>query len=155
PQQEYFTDGIANQLIEELSRVPGFFVIARNSSFSYKGKSVTEQQIGRQLGVKYILEGSVRKAANRFRIGVELVDASAGAEIWTQRFDRSLTDIFAVQDEIVSKVVTTAALLFKLNEMKVGQAFFRPTNNLQAFDEFLRGVAYYFRFTKDDNAKAR
>src|SRR5262249_24528178 len=154
--QEYFSDGISNQLIEDLSRLPGLFVIARNSSFAYKGKAVSEQEIGRQLGVKCVLEGSVRKAATQLRIGVQLVDASIGAEAWTQHFDRPLRDLFAVQDEIVSKVVTTLGLLFRLNEMKVPHdAPVHPTSNLEAYDDFLRGVEYGFRYTKDDNAKAR
>ena len=103
PQQEYFSDGISYQLINDLSRLPGLFVIARNSSFAYKGKA-KEHEIGTELGVKYVLEGSVQKAADRVRIGVELVDASSGSEMWTQRYDRPLKDIFAVQDEIVRKL---------------------------------------------------
>ena len=118
PQQEYFSDGIANQLIEDLSRLPGLFVIARNSSFAYKGKAIGEHEIGRELGVKYVLEGNVRKAGNQVRVGVELVDAGDGTERWAQRFDRPLADIFAVQDEIVSRVISTVGLLFKLDEMK-------------------------------------
>jgi TolB-like protein len=108
PQQEYFSDGIAAQLIDDLSRLPGLFVIARNSSFAYKGRSTKEHEIGRELGVKYVMEGSVRKAADQLRIGVELVDAGSGTEMWTQRFDRPLKDVFAVQDEIVSKVMNDA-----------------------------------------------
>ena len=116
PQQEYFSDGISDQLINELSRLPGLLVIARNSSFAYKGRVTKEHEIGGELGVKYMLEGSVRKAAEQVRIGVELVDASSGTEMWTQRFDRPLKDIFAVQDEIVGKVVTTLGLIFKREE---------------------------------------
>jgi adenylate cyclase len=156
PRQEYFSDGISAELINNLSRLPGLFVIARNSSFAYKGKPTTESEIGKQLGVKYVLEGSVRKAADQVRIGVELVDASAGIEKWTAHYDRSLKDIFAVQDEIVAKVVTTLGLLLKVNEMKLpsgGSA--QPTENLEAFDDYLRAVEYIFRATKDDNAKAQ
>jgi adenylate cyclase len=108
------------------------------------------------LGVKYVLEGSVRKAVDQVRIGVELVDASTGTEEWTARYDRPLRDIFAVQDEIVGKVVTTLGLLLKVDEMKLphfGSA--PPTENLEAFDDFLRSAQYIFRPTKDDNAKAR
>jgi adenylate cyclase len=154
PQQEYFSDGIADQLIDDLSRLPDLFVIARNSSFAYKGKPTKEHDIGKELGVKYLLEGSVRKAADQVRIGVELVDASSGTEAWTVRFDRPLKDIFAMQDEIVSKVVTTLGLLFKLDRMnhRVGAL---STDNLEAYDDFLRGVDYFSRVTKDDNAKAR
>jgi adenylate cyclase len=153
--QEYLSDGISNQLIEDLSRLPGLFVIARNSSFAYKGTTISEQQIGRELGVKYILEGNFRRAADRVRIGVELVDSGTGGEMWAQRFDRPLADIFAVQDEIVNKVVTTVGLLFELKQITLPPSAFRPTQNVEAYDHFLRGVAYYVRFNKDDNAKAR
>src|SRR5262249_7590538 len=108
-----FSDGISDQLIGELSRLPGLFVIARNSSFAYKGKAVSEREIAKALGVKYLLEGSIRKAAGHVRIGVNLVDGSAGTETWTQHFDRPLKDIFAVQDEIVSQVVRTLGLIIK------------------------------------------
>ncbi len=156
PQQDYFSDGIADQLINDLSRLPGLFVIARNSSFAYKGKTVEEQEIGRQLGVKYVLEGSVRKSADHVRVGVELVDASTGVEKWTARYDRPLTDIFAVQDEIVNKVVTTLGLLFKLDEMKLPHpGASKPTANLEAFDDYLRAIEYSSRVTKSDNARAQ
>jgi len=156
PSQEYFSDGIADQLINDLSRFPGLLVIARNSSFAYEGKAVAEREIGKELGVKYVLEGSVRKAADHVRIGVELVDANLGTEKWTARYDRPLKDIFALQDEGVGKVVTTLGLLFKLDEMKLPQpGSFRPTDNLEAYDDHLRGVEYLARGTKDDNAKAR
>jgi adenylate cyclase len=156
PKQEYFSDGISDQLINDLSRLPGLFVIARNSSFAYKGKNVREQEIGKELGVKYLLEGSVHKAANQVRIGVELVDASSGAEMWTQRYDRPLRDIFVLQDQIVGKVVTTLGLIFKLNKMEIPyKAYSQPTENLEAFDDFLRAVEYFWRYTKDDNARSR
>jgi adenylate cyclase len=154
--QEYFSDGISNQLIEDLSRLPGLFVIARNSSFAYKGKATSEQEIGKQLGVKYVLEGSVRKAADRVRIGVELVDAGSGTEMWTARFDRPLRDIFAVQDEIVGKVVTTLGLLLKVDEMKLphfGNA--PPTENMEAFDDYLRAAEFSSLGTKNDFDKSR
>jgi adenylate cyclase len=156
PQQEYFSEGISDQLINELSRVLGLFVIARNSSFAYRGKTTKEQQIGEELGVKYLLEGSVHKEADQVRIGVELVDASTGAEMWTARYDRPLKDIFAVQDEIVGRVVTTLGLLFKLDEMKLPHlGGSRPTDNLEAFDDYLRAIEYWWRGTKDDGARAR
>jgi adenylate cyclase len=155
-QQEYFSDGISNQLIEDLSRLPGLFVIARNSSFAFKGKSTSEQEIARQLGVKYILEGNIRRAADRVRIGVELVDASSGTEMWTQRFDRPLKDIFAVQDEIVGKVVTTLGLILKLARQNNPSGAGAPaTDNLDAFDDFLRSQEYIWRSTKQDNERAR
>jgi adenylate cyclase len=156
PQQDYFSDGISDQLINNLSRLPGLFVIARNSSFAYKGRATKEQEIGKELGVKYVLEGSVHKEADKVRIGVELVDASNGTEKWTAGYDRPLKDIFAVQDEIVGNVVTTLGLLLKLDEMKLPQAGNeQPTQNLEAFDDLLRGTEYLWRATKDDNAKAR
>jgi adenylate cyclase len=156
PQQEYFSDGISDQLINDLARLPGLFVIARNSSFAYKGKTTQEREIGKELGVKYVLEGSVRKAANQIRIGVALVDASTGAQVWTDRFDRPLKDIFSVQDEIVGQVVTTLGLLLKQDELKLpNKIYSQPTGNLEAFDDLLRAAEYFWRFTKDDNAEAR
>src|SRR3984957_10632846 len=118
-QQEYFSDGISDQLINNLSRLPGLFVIARNSSFAYKGKPTKEREIGKELGVKYVLEGTVHKEADQVRIGVELVDASSGTDEWTAHYNRPLKDIFAVQDEIVGKVVTTLGLILKVDEMKL------------------------------------
>jgi TolB-like protein/class 3 adenylate cyclase len=108
PQQEYFSDGITDDLTTSLSRLPGMFVIARNSSFTYKGKSAKLQDVGNELGVKYVLQGSVRKAGGQVRITVQLADASTGAELWAERYDRPLRDIFALQDEIVRRIVTTS-----------------------------------------------
>jgi adenylate cyclase len=156
PTQEYFSDGISDQLINSLSRVPGLFVIARNSSFAYKGKPTKESEIGKELGVKYVLEGSTRKAADQVRIGVELVDASSGTEKWTAHYDQPLRDIFAVQDKIVSNVVTTLGLLFRLDEMRLphwGNA--QPPENLEAYDDYLRAVEIWSLGTKDDSEKAR
>jgi adenylate cyclase len=156
PQQEYFSDGISDELINQLSRLPGLFVIARNSSFSYKGKDIKEKEISKELGVKYLLEGSVRKNTDRVRIGVELVDASNGSDMWSGRYDRPLKDIFAVQDEIVGKVVTTLRLLLKLDEIKALQlGGAPPTDNLEAFDDFLRALECFNRSTKEDFAKAQ
>jgi adenylate cyclase len=156
PKQEYFSDGISDQLINSLSRLPGVFVIARNSSFAYKGKVTKEQEIGKQLGVNYVLEGSVRKGAERVRIGVELVDTRSGTQMWTQKYDRPLKDIFAVQDEIIGKVLTTLSLIFKVHEMKLPHwTDWRPTDNLEAFDDFLRAIESEWRGTRDDNARAR
>ena len=155
PQQEYFSDGISDQIINDLSRLPGVFVIARNSSFAYKNSAIKEHDVGKELGVKYVLEGSVQKSPDRVRIGVELVDASSGAEMWAQRFDRPLKDIFAVQDEIVGKVVTTLGLIFKREEVMVPWGSVRPTNDLEAFHDLLRVGEYAARFTKEDNLAAR
>jgi len=105
PEQEYFADGMVEEIITALSRIRWLFVIARNSSFTFKGRAVDVKQVGRELGVRYVLEGSVRKAANRVRITAQLVDAATGNHVWAERYDRELPDIFAVQDEITERVV--------------------------------------------------
>ena len=115
-EQEYFSDGMTEDLITDLSKVSGLFVIARNSSFAYKGKATKVQEIGRELGVRFVLEGSIRKAGNRVRITAQLVDAGSGGHLWAERFDRELTDIFATQDEVVEKIV--AALAVKLTRAR-------------------------------------
>jgi TolB-like protein len=109
PEQEYFTDGMVEDLITGLSRVKWLFVIARNSSFAYKGRAVDVKQVGRELGVRYVLEGSVRKAANRVRITGQLVEAENGRHLWAERYDRDLADVFALQDEITVSVVAASA----------------------------------------------
>ena len=156
PRQDYFSDGISDQLINNLSRLPGLFVIARNSSFAYKDKNVREKEIGKELGVKYVLEGSVHKEADQVRIGVELVDASTGTEKWTAAYDRPLKDIFAVQDEIVGKVVTTLGLLLKVDELNLPHSgSVQPTENMEALDDLLRATEYGWRASKEDNSRAR
>jgi adenylate cyclase len=136
PQQEYFSDGITDDLITDLSRVPKLFVIARSSSFTYKSKSEKEQTIGRELGVKYLLEGSVRKAANRVRINVQLVDATTGNQLWAHPYDRQMRDIFDLQDEIVQSLITTLGL--QLSMLEKGIVIPQRTNNLEAYDHYLR-----------------
>ncbi|MBV8360760.1 MAG: adenylate/guanylate cyclase domain-containing protein [Deltaproteobacteria bacterium] len=155
PRQEYFSDGISSQLIDELSGLPGLFVIARNSSFAFKGKLIREREIGRELGVKYLLEGGVRKAADQLRIGVALVDSASGTQTWTARYDRPFKDVFAVQDEIVRRIVTTLGLIVKADQLNVPYWRGPPTDNLEAFDDSLRANNHLWRFTKDDNALAR
>src|SRR5216683_5718213 len=152
--QEYFSDGITDDLITALSRLPGLFVIARTSSFTYKGKAVKAQDVSRELGVKYILEGSVHKAGDQVRITARLVDATVGADLWAQRYDRPLRDIFTLQDEIVRRIVTTLKLQLDLREQGV-LAVDKQTDNLEAFDDSLRGWGYFWSFTKEGNAKAR
>ncbi len=152
--QEYFSDGITDDLITALSRLPGLFVIARTSSFTYKGKAVKAQDVSRELGVKYILEGGVNKAGDQVRITARLVDATVGADLWAQRYDRPLRDIFTLQDEIVRRIVTTLKLQLDLREQGV-LAVDKQTDNLEAFDDFLRGLGYFWSFTKEGNAKAR
>jgi len=153
-EQEYFSDGITDDLIVSLSRFPGLFVIARNSTFTYKGKAVKEQQVGRELGVKYVLEGGVRKAGDQVRITAELVDATTGTDLWAERYDRPMKDIFALQDEIVRRIVTTMGLQLDLWE-KYRVLAQRHTDNLEAYDYFLRALDSVWSFTKDGNAKAR
>ncbi len=152
-EQEYFSDGISDDLITALSRLPGLFVIARTSTFTYKGKAAKVQDVSRELGVKYILEGSVRKEADQVRITAQLVDATSGADLWAQHYDRPLRGIFALQDEIVQRIATTLNLQLTLEER--GILVRKRTENLEAYDDFLRGTEYYWSFTKDGNAKAR
>src|SRR5262249_19781526 len=119
PKQDYFSDGITEDLTTALSQLSSLFVIARNSAFTYKGKSVKVQDIGRELGVQYVLEGSVRRANDQVRITAQLIDATTDARLWAQRYDRPLKDIFALQDEIVQKIVTTLKLQLTLREQGV------------------------------------
>ena len=136
-EQSYFVDGLTEDLITDLSKVPELFVIARNSSFAYKGRSIDVRQIARELGVKYVLEGSARRAADRVRINAQLIDARAGGHIWADRFDRDLADIFAAQDEVIGKIVE--ALVGKLTAAGLKERY-RPAN-LEAYDLCLRGRA--------------
>jgi adenylate cyclase len=153
PEQEYFSDGITEDLITALSKFSGLFVIARNSVFTYKGKAVNIGEVGRELGVRYVLEGSVRKAGDRVRITAQLVDATTGGHLWAERYDRNLKDIFALQDEVTHKIV--AALAVKLTEDEQQGAAHRGTDNLEAFDYALRGLEWYFLRTREGNAQAR
>ncbi len=137
PEQEYFSDGICEDIITDLSKLSELHVIARNSSFTYKGKPVDVKQVGRDLGVRYVLEGSVRKAGNRVRVTGQLIDAASGAHIWAERFDRDLTDIFAVQDELTQEII--AALKIKLSAPEKARIAGGGTKNVDAHDFFLRG----------------
>ncbi|NOT55108.1 MAG: tetratricopeptide repeat protein [Deltaproteobacteria bacterium] len=152
-EQEYFSDGITEDLITDLSKLSGLFVISRNSVFLYKGKAVKPEQMSQELGVKFILEGSVRKAGNRVRITAQLIDATTGYHLWAERYDRELQDIFAVQDEVTQKIV--AALQIKLTEGEQ-QHFGRvPTQNFEAYECLLRGLEFYHRRTPEAHAQAR
>src|SRR5216683_3063979 len=153
PKQEYFSDGITDDLTTALSRLPDLFVIARTSTFTYKGKAAKVQDVSRELGVKYILEGSVRKEANQVRITAQLVDGTTGADLWAVRYDRPLRDIFSLQDEIVRRIVTTLNL--QLDLMQQGFDVRQTTDNLEAYDDFLQGVEYGWDPTKDGNEKGR
>jgi adenylate cyclase len=154
PEQEYFSDGMTDTLITDLSRISSLFVIARHSVFTYKGKAVKVEEVSRELGVRYVLEGSVQKADNRVRINAQLVDATTGGHLWAERYDRELQDIFALQDEIVQQIIRTLKLrltLWEQGDLVRG----RTTDSLEAYDYLLRGLGYYFRFTKEANEQAR
>jgi TolB-like protein/Tfp pilus assembly protein PilF len=153
PEQEYFSDGITEDLITDLSKISGLFVIARHSVFTYKGKAVKVQEISNDLKVRYILEGSVRKAGERLRITAQLVDAETGGHLWAERYDRELIDIFALQDEVTQKIV--AALAVKLTEGEEYRLRRKYSANLQAYDYSLRGLECYSRSTKKESARAR
>jgi TolB-like protein len=151
-EQEYFTDGIVEEIITALSRMRWLFVIARNSSFTYKGRAVDVKHVGRELGVRYVLEGSVRKAANRLRITGQLIEASTGVHLWADRFDGGLEDVFELQDRIASSVI--GAIAPKLEQAEIERAKRKPTESLDAYDYFLRGMASVYRWTKDDVGEA-
>ena len=153
PEQEYFSDGISEDIITDLSKLSELHVIARNSSFTYKGKPVDVKQVGRELGVHYVLEGSVRKAGNRVRVTGQLIDAASGAHIWADRFDRDLTDIFAVQDELTREII--AALKVKLTPGKKERLMRRNTIDEEAYDFFLRGRERAWLTTRSGNVEAR
>lgn len=153
PEQEYFSDGITEDLITDLSKISGLFVIARNSVFIYKGKTVRLDEIARELDVRYILEGSVRKAGDRVRITSQLIDAHTGGHLWAERFDRQLTDIFALQDEVTQKIVSSLAVKISQDERK--RLVRKGTNNMEAYDYALRGLEYFSKFMKKANAQAR
>ena len=158
PGQEYFNDGITDDLITHLSRIPNLFVIARSSSFTYKNKPTNVRDIGRQLGVRYVLEGSVGKAANQVRITAQLADAENGTELWAQSYDRPLRDIFVTQDELVEKILATLRLELSLSESGlpvVPSGVKHTTDNIAAYDYYLRGIPPYFTFTKAGVAKSR
>jgi adenylate cyclase len=154
-EQEYFSDGITDDLITDLSRLPDLFVIARESSFTYKGKAAKLQDVGRELGVKYILGGGVRRAAGQVQITVQLADATSGEELWAERYDWPLRDVFALQDEIVRRIVTTLNFQLALSPQGLELLFPRRTDNLEAYDDFLHGEVFLHQFSRDGNAKAR
>jgi TolB-like protein/Tfp pilus assembly protein PilF len=139
PQQDYFSDGIVEEIITALTRTSWLLVIARNSSFTYKGRAVDVKQVGRELGVQYVLEGSVRKAANRVRITCQLIDASNGMHIWADRYDGALEDIFDLQDRVTANLVS--AIARQLQRAVIERARRKPTENLSSYDHFLRGMA--------------
>jgi adenylate cyclase len=153
PAQEYFSDGITEDITADLSNLSGFFVIARNSAFTYKGKAVKVQEVSQEMGVRYVLEGSVRKAGEQVRVTAQLIDGPSGGHVWSERYDRPLKDIFAVQDEIVQQLVST--LRVEVQEAELERVQRIPTTNLTAYDSLLRGQEHYRHLTKEENAQAR
>ncbi len=153
PQQEYFSDGISEDIITALSKLRWFFVIARNSSFAYKGKSVHLKQVGEELGVGYVVEGSVRKDGDRVRITVQLNDVFTGRHIWAERYDRKLADVFAVQDEITDAIV--AAIEPQLYAAENFRARRKPPDSLDAWDLVMRALSHYWRLTREDSLVAQ
>jgi len=151
-EQEYFTDGMVEDIITALSRFKSLFVIARNSSFTYKGKAVDIKQVGRELGVRYVLEGSVRKAGGKIRITGQLIDATTGAHLWADRFDGPLNDIFDLQDKVTSSVVGVIAPRLELAEIERSER--KPTENLDAIDLYYRAIQSYWRVTRPGNEDA-
>ena len=137
PEQEYFSDGISEDVITDLSKIAGLMVISRNSSFTYKGRSVDIRAVGRELGVRSVLEGSIRRAGDRVRITAQLVDATSGAHLWADRYDRDLTDIFAVQDDVTRRIVD--ALKVTLSPVEKARLADSGTPNIDAYDCYLRG----------------
>jgi len=152
PEQEYFADGITENLITDLSKISGLFVIARNSSFSYKGKQVKVRQVAEDLGVRYVMEGSVQRAGEQVRINAQLIDATTGGHIWAERYDGSLDDVFSMQDKITQNIVTTLSVT--LIDQEQAYQIKVETNSNEAHDAFLRGWAHYRLRTPDDFAKA-
>src|SRR5713101_6163043 len=144
PEQEYFADGMSEDIITALSRFKALFVIARNSSFTYKGRAVDVKQVGRELGVRYVLEGSVRKAANRVRITGQLVDTATGAHLWAERFDGGLSDVFDLQDQVTESVV--GAITPAVEKAEIERAKRKPTESLDAYAIYLRGLARFYQF---------
>ncbi|GMQ75565.1 MAG: adenylate/guanylate cyclase domain-containing protein [Gammaproteobacteria bacterium] len=151
-EQEYFVDGITEDLITDLSKLSGLFVIARNSTFTYKNKPVKVRQVAEELGVRFVLEGSVRRAGDQVRINAQLIDATTGGHLWAERYDGTLTDVFALQDKVTQKIV--AALAVTITADEGAQRTRKETNNPEAYDAFLEGWARYRQYTPEDFAKA-
>ena len=143
--QEYFSDGISEDLTTALSRFAWLFVIARNSAFTYKGKAVDVKQVGRELGVRYVLEGSVRRASDRVRVTAQLIDAESGRHVWAQRYDRNMIDVFDLQDDIVASIATAVGPEITLAEIERSRG--KRRDDLDAWDRYLRAIAAYHRMT--------
>jgi TolB-like protein len=152
PEQDYFVDGVVEDIITALSRIHWLFVIARNSSFTYKGRAVDVRQVGRELGVRYVLEGSMRRAANRVRITGQLIDATTGGHLWAERFESRAADIFELQDQVAASVV--GAIAPQLERAEIERAKRTPTENLDAYDHYLRGMAKLHKGTREATDEA-
>ena len=153
PEQDYFADGMAEEIITALSRCSWLFVISRNSSFTYKGRTVDVRQIGRELGVRYVLEGSVRRAGERLRITGQLTDASSGGGIWADRFEGQRSDVFELQDRITESVV--AAIEPKLQQAEIDRSRQKSTANLEAYDLLLHAQQLEYEMIEATHARAR
>jgi TolB-like protein len=152
PEQQYFADGVVEEIITALSRFSGLFVIARNSSFTYKGRAVDVKQVGRELGVRYVLEGSVRRGGDRVRITGQLIDASTGVHLWADRFDGTPKDIFDLQDQVTASVV--GAIAPRLEQAEIERAKRKPTESLDAYDYYLRGTENLYQNTRESIDRA-
>jgi len=155
PEQEYFSDGITEDIITDLSKISALFVTSRNSVFTFKGKAVKIEEVGKELGVRYILEGSVRKAIDRVRITAQLLDATTGGHLWAERYDRKLEDIFALQDEVTHEIVSVLAVKLTEEEKTRRACKCQYTCSTDAYDYFLRGLEYFHGFTEKNNILAR
>ena len=153
PKQEYFTDGFTEQIITSLSKIPALFVISRNSTFTYKGKPVKVQQVSEELGVRYVLEGSVQKSSNRIRINVQLIDAISGQHVWAESYDRDLKDIFGLQDEVILKI--TSAMSVNLTAGEQARAWAEGTKSLEAYLKLMQGREYLRKGNRESIALAR
>jgi TolB-like protein len=153
PEQEYFSDGLTEDIITDLSLIPGLFVIARSSTFNYKGKSVDVRRLGEELGVRYVLEGSVRKSGDQVRVTAQLIEAVSGHHLWAKKYDRCLQDVFSVQDELTKEIVT--ALDVKLISGEKGRHQRNRVQNPEAREALYRGMAQFYEFNKTSHAQAK
>lgn len=153
PEQEYFSDGITEDLITDLSRSPRLFVIARNSAFTYKGRAVNVEDVGRELGVRYVVEGSVRKDSERIRVTAQLIDATTDFHVWSERYDRELADLFSVQSELAEQIM--GAVGTEIRAAEIERIRRKPTTNLTAHDLVMRAIHHYMKFTRKDHERAR
>ena len=153
PEQDYFADGIVEEITTALSRFKTIFVIARNSSFTYKHKATDARRIGTELGVRYVLEGSVRKGGNRLRITAQLIDTTTGIHLWADRFDGAIEDIFDLQDQVTTSVV--GAITPSVERAEIDRALLKSTDSLAAYDHYMRGIASAYQWTREaDNRSA-